>query len=165
MAGARRRAYHEAQPIRFGQPTMDTFQSIRPGLALAGVLLASGAVADEPLQAMDTNGDGVITAAEHESGARETFLRLDANHDGQITVDEVDAAHAQLGASGPSSQDMSTADRIRTIDVNADGAISAGEYEAAARSRFTQMDLNRDGKLAPEERAAFKGLVTPANPG
>jgi len=39
------------------------------------------------------DGDGVITRAEYQSQGDEMFQRLDANHDGRITQDEMPAPH------------------------------------------------------------------------
>jgi hypothetical protein len=60
---------------------------------------------------------------------------------------------------------MSAADKIKTIDVNGDGAISAAEHEAGSRAMFTKMDADHDGKLsAAELQAGHQGLMQ-KNPG
>lgn len=43
------------------------------------------------LRSMDANGDGQITAAEHETFAAKRFQKLDANGDGVATKDEMEA--------------------------------------------------------------------------
>jgi hypothetical protein len=63
-------------------------------VAAGSFALAFGAVATEgSLQTMDTDKDGIISAAEHAAGARQTFKEMDADTDGQVTATEMDAAH------------------------------------------------------------------------
>ena len=42
---------------------------------------------------MDTNHDGVVSADEHAAGAKQMFAKVDADHDGNVTATEMDAAH------------------------------------------------------------------------
>jgi len=74
--------------------------------------------------AMDTNHDGKISAAEHAAFAKAQFEKLDANHDGAITKDEL---HAHMQAMMEEHR-MKMFDRI---DANHDGMISKDEMEAA----------------------------------
>jgi len=46
---------------------------------------------------MDPDGDGKITAAEHAAAAQAMFEKADANHDGNLTHEEMMAAHAGMG--------------------------------------------------------------------
>ncbi len=41
---------------------------------------------------MDTNHDGVVSADEHAAGAKQMFAKMDADHDGNVTATEMDAA-------------------------------------------------------------------------
>jgi len=45
-------------------------------------------------QHLDTNGDGVLTAAELPERFRDRMMQADANHDGKLTREELDQAHA-----------------------------------------------------------------------
>jgi hypothetical protein len=47
---------------------------------------------------MDSNGDGQVSAAEHAAAAQAMFDKADANHDGNLTADEMMAAHGDMGA-------------------------------------------------------------------
>lgn len=71
----------------------------------AAVLLASAgaaaAQAPDPatiLKAWDTNGDGAVDKAEWVAAGRpaERFDRVDANHDGKVTTEELAAAMAKM---------------------------------------------------------------------
>ena len=123
-------------------------------LALAGgMALALGAHAgDDKMQMMDTNKDGMISAAEHTAGAKAKFGKMDADGDGRVTTAEMDAAHA--GAGGGAAPKMSSAEKLKTIDTDGDGAITAAEHEQGSRGMFTKMDANGDGNLSAEELQA-----------
>lgn len=43
----------------------------------------------ERIKAMDGNGNGAISHEEYMAHAEQQFQRLDANHDGRITQDEI----------------------------------------------------------------------------
>ena len=51
-------------------------------------------------------------------------------------------------------------DKFRKMDTNGDGAVSASEHAAGARTMFTQMDANGDGRVSGAEmdaKHAMKG--------
>jgi hypothetical protein len=50
----------------------------------------------EKIKVIDTNGDSIISAAEHEAGSRSMFDKMDANHDGALTEDEIKAGHKAM---------------------------------------------------------------------
>lgn len=60
-----------------------------------------------------------------------------------------------LGVSAASVH-ADSADRFAKLDVNADGAVTAQEFEQRAMARFEQTDTNKDGKLSSEEREAHR---------
>jgi Ca2+-binding EF-hand superfamily protein len=53
---------------------------------------ASDEQAREAITAMDKNGDGKVDAGEHLAMADALFLRTDANHDGAVTLEEMQQA-------------------------------------------------------------------------
>ena len=76
-------------------------------LGLAAALAATPALAQETtkpkamssaekIAVIDSDHDGIVTAAEHAAGARAMFERMDANHDGKVTAAEMDAAHQAM---------------------------------------------------------------------
>ena len=68
--------------------------SILAAVALSGTALASGTMSSsDKIKKMDSNGDGQLSAAEHEAGARAMFTAMDANKDGNVTAAEMDASH------------------------------------------------------------------------
>ena len=105
----------------------------------------------ERLKAADTNGDGMISREEAAAlpMIAKNFDQIDANHDGQVTLDELRAFHEQQRA-----------EHWKRLDTDGDGRISRQEAQANAprlAERFDQLDTNGDGFLTPDElRAAHK---------
>jgi Ca2+-binding EF-hand superfamily protein len=50
----------------------------------------------EKIKAVDQDRDGTLTTAEHAYGSRSMFDKMDVNHDGVLTPDEMAAGHAAL---------------------------------------------------------------------
>ena len=132
------------------------------GLALSALALAAdewkpGGSVDDQVRMMDGNGDGKVSPAEHAAGAKLMFEKLDADHDGDVTAAEMDAAHAAAGSDGGA---MSSADKIQAIDTDRNGKLSAAEHEAGSQSMFTKTDANQDGSVdAAEVKAAHAAMM------
>ena len=112
----------------------------------------------ERVKAADTNGDGMISREEAAALPRiaRHFDEIDANHDGQVTFDELRAHHEQQRA----LHEQKRAEHWKRIDTDGDGRVSRQEAQANAprlAEHFDQIDANGDGFLTPEElRAAHK---------
>ena len=78
------------------------------------------------------------------------FAELDTNHDGQITQDEVKAAHEARRAEMEAKFEA----KFKQADTNADGMLSKDEVQAGmpmlARG-FDRLDTNKDGQLTLDE--------------
>jgi len=57
---------------------------------------ASDMSAADKINAVDGNADGILTGAEHAAASRSMFLRMDADGDGYLSMDEWTAGHAAL---------------------------------------------------------------------
>lgn len=130
--------------------------SPRTRFAIAAVtsILATAALAASDLagfKAMDANGDGKVIAQEHAAAARKMFEAMDADRDGKVTAAEMDAAQARMGAGKGNGGGMSSAEKIRAIDTNGDGILTAEEHAAGSRKMFEAMDTNKDGVLTQAE--------------
>ena len=116
-------------------------------------------------EAMDADSDGKVTSAEHAAGARKMFEAMDANKDGKVGVEEMDAARPQMTgehkkAKARAAHGMSSADKIKVIDTDADGVLTVEEHTAGARMMFERMDANKDGALSkPELRAGHMKMM------
>ncbi|MET3930979.1 Ca2+-binding EF-hand superfamily protein [Lysobacter sp. OAE881] len=134
-----------------------TRSDMRMGLWLGVLLLAPAAVmaGDDKAKLMDTDGDGMVSSAEHAAGAKTMFTQMDANSDGKVTAAEMDAHHAaKMGGKSGDRMKMSSADKIKKLDTDGDGAISAAEHDAGSAQMFTKMDTNGDGNLTAAEMKA-----------
>jgi len=107
------------------------------------------------------NWNASQTKADAEARAEMLFNRLDANHDGFVTQDEVDqfakTMATQMGG------DTRLTDRITRgladADIDHDGKISLAEAKANADRKFDAADANHDGIVTPEERQAARAAA------
>ncbi len=109
--------------------------------------------AGNEIRMMDTNRDHKITADEHAEGARKMFAQMDANKDGKVTVDEMESCQAKMGFKHHGGE-MSAADKLKVVDGNHDGVLTADEHAAGAKMMFDKMDSDHDGVLTRKEIAA-----------
>ena len=129
----------------------------------------------------DLNGDGVITAEEF-ALSDPRFQYLDADGNGQITAEEIEATRASQGTRSSSQAGAGivlaadtdrdhevTADEwqkwLNTVDPNDDGTITADELKAvfAARhsnSRFGQRGAGSEGGYGPPDASEMADRVT-----
>jgi Ca2+-binding EF-hand superfamily protein len=135
------------------------------------------------LHMMDADHDGSVSATEHAAGAKRMFAMMDQDGDGIVTAAEMSAAHKDMPTARAQSPDTHTADsgrlpqadpsartsdasgkpikgmdqsaaKIKEIDTDQDGTISAAEHEAGARKMFDMMDKDHNGKLSAAELQA-----------
>ena len=139
----------------------------RTSVLVGGVVLATLAFGAAPkagtpdveFTAMDTNKDGKVSAAEHAAASKKMFVTMDANADGKVTAAEMDAAHQRVTGKKPKKTDMSSAEKIKVIDTNGDGTLTAEEHAAGSRAMFEKMDTDKDGFLTQDELAAGHGQM------
>ena len=127
------------------------------GFTLASLAFADGAKSGTPdaeFMKMDTNKDGKVSADEHAVASKKMFDTMDANRDGKVTAAEMGAAHQRVTGRKAKKSDMSAADKIKVIDTDGDGILSAEEHAAGSRSMFEKMDTDKDGFLTKSELAA-----------
>jgi Ca2+-binding EF-hand superfamily protein len=121
-------------------------------LVLLGCALVLPAFAATDLFAkMDANHDKRITAQEHAAAARAMFVTMDADKDGKVTAEEMTAAQPKVTGRKAGAGDMDSADKIKAIDADGDGVLTAKEHAGGSRAMFEKMDRNHDGKLTRGE--------------
>lgn len=120
---------------------------------------------DQMFMRMDTNGDGKISPAEHATAAKNMFDVMDANHDGKVTAAEMTAAHDKVvGAKAEpakadkaarsakeSGHELSAAEKIKAVDADGDGVLTAAEHAAGSQRMFDTMDTDHDRALSKNE--------------
>jgi len=112
---------------------------------------------------MDKDGDGIVTAEEM-SAAHKDMPTARAQSPDTHTADsgrlpQADPAERTSDANGrpihsTKSMDKASAAKIKEIDTDQDGTISAAEHEAGARRMFDKMDKDHNGKLSAAELQA-----------
>lgn len=122
--------------------------------SIASARPTQSATVDKEFAMMDTNKDGKISAAEHAAGAKAMFEKMDSDKDGKVTVAEMTAAHKAVTGRAATKSDMSAADKIKAVDANGDGILTAEEHAAASAAMFAKMDTDKDGFLSKSEMAA-----------
>ena len=125
----------------------------------AGAVLAVAGVAIAQPGGMrgDANGDGNLTRDEVNAQLDARFARADANGDGAIDADERAAAREQIRARwserrGRHGRGGRHGNRMQRMDTNGDGVITREEVTERALARFDRFDTNGDGQITEAER-------------
>jgi len=137
----------------------------QPGASAAPQAMTKAALTaqlDNNFNQVDTNKDKSLSQAEIQAVQAKNmaeakaeldkriaaeFAKLDSDKNGQLTLAEFKAF-----APGPKSQPA--ADLIKQLDRNGDGKVVQDEFRAAPLANFDRIDLNKDGTISADERAA-----------
>jgi hypothetical protein len=104
----------------------------------------------------DANNDGVVTREEMEAGLKADFAAADTNGDGCLNPAEVRAENNRRLA-----QDGAQASPLR--DWNLDGCVDIREFSNTAHSYFDLADKKKDGRVTLLElRGPSMPIVPPA---
>ncbi len=125
-----------------------------PGRALAItvpllILPLAFAGSPEKFEAMDADGDGKISRAEHRNAAEKMFKQMDKNRDGVVSSKELRAATETTDGTG-----VAIRERLRKMDRNADGRITDSEHSSASYTMFSDFDTDNDRFLSAQELEA-----------
>lgn len=99
---------------------------------------------------MDSNGDGVVSKGEYVDFYSRQFDAMDANKDGKLTLDEMNAGHKMATDNSATSHlDI----LFNAADTNHDGYLDRKEAEAMPMLSmyFDEVDANKDGKVTRQE--------------
>ncbi|MGE0626596.1 MAG: EF-hand domain-containing protein [Hyphomicrobiaceae bacterium] len=92
------------------------------------------------LIAADANKDGVITLDEVVASATQRFDRLDRSKDGAIDNSDFEAIRKDMMA-------YNVQRFLHRYGADKDGKVTREQFANAAKQRFAQRDLNRDGRI------------------
>lgn len=116
-----------------------------------------GGPAPMMLETLDANQDGSISKDEVNAHRADRFASADMNGDGLVTADEFEA-FAQ--AERAQKQEERRARRFAKLDADGDGFVTAEEHAAAGDERmermFNRIDTDGDGVISESEREAAK---------
>lgn len=113
-------------------------------LAASGVALAQSGPPNphgRHVMTHDANGDGAVTREELDAARATEFARLDADRDGSVTRYEMRAGHHGGRGHRPGP------------DANGDGSVTRDEFLARPNAMFDELDGNDDGVLSTAELA------------
>ena len=102
-------------------------------------------------EAIDLDGNGLITPEELAAQAEARFGRADANGDGLLSMEELAAA---MAARREAARDERMARRFEAMDADGDGFLSAEELAPPAdrmARMFERADADGDGAISAEE--------------
>lgn len=130
-----------------------------PAIVLSAVavtgtsVLAAGPKDREPasFQELDANNDGQVTQEEMQAHRNQRFTKADTDGDGQLSVEEMQAAAQQRSE-----------DRVNKMfekhDANADGFLSQDELPKPRRAdkMFDRIDADNSGGISEQEYADAK---------
>jgi hypothetical protein len=128
-------------------------------LLTCGLLIATSAFGDTSapggaprIQALDADGDNMISLAEAQAGAPELATRfsdIDSNKDGLLSINEVIAGQPARKV----RFNRSIQEDFAAADVNADGMLTRTEAAGMpiVSEFFAEMDGNADGHVTQDE--------------
>ncbi len=120
---------------------------LAPALA-AGPALAKGT---DSMKEMDTNADGKVSSAEHQTAASMKFDKADANKDGILTQGELTGFMMESKGKPEMKAAQKSESKVLEFDSNSDGSLSRQEFTDGSAAKFTRMDANSDGSLTMAE--------------
>ncbi len=103
-------------------------------------------------QRMDADDDGKITQEEVDAFRAAQVTAADASGDGALSIEEFDTAYRDLTRS-------KMVRAFQRLDVDGDGIISADEMDNRFGSFVEKMDRNGDGALSMEDRGRGQGRM------
>ena len=108
-----------------------------------------GQIEEKMFKEADTDGDGAISKAEFNTFQSRHFKKMDANRDGKITHDEMEAGHNKGRESGATHLDK----RFNAADANHDGGLDRTEAELMPMLSmyFDEVDTNKNGLVTRQE--------------
>jgi Ca2+-binding EF-hand superfamily protein len=114
---------------------------------------ASGLQTMTMMHRIDTNKDGMVSAAEWTAFQERSFAALDKDKDGFIEAQEFTSpAKGQLAfATAAYARGLMTDEMFKKIDANGDGKVSKEEFLGYQRKIFEMLDKGKKGMVGPTD--------------
>jgi hypothetical protein len=96
------------------------------------------------MEGMDADGNGTLSSAEVETFVATRAAEVDADKDGTITVEELDAWIEQQRL-------KRMAERLARMDSDGNGTVTVEEFRASHVWRMARLDRDGDGTIEPDE--------------
>jgi Ca2+-binding EF-hand superfamily protein len=141
-----------------GKLTPDEFAAPRWSRQQAGASQPTAAVdqsgrraqfAQKHFDKLDANHDGIVSLDEYLAAATTMYQKLDTQGNGKVTAEELAASPRTLKRDERRAQHQ-----VKRLDTNGDGVVSQDEYLVAAKTRFGKLDKNADGFIDADEMPA-----------
>jgi hypothetical protein len=104
---------------------------------------------------IDSDENGTVSAAEAASHAEEVFLAMDADEDGDLTLDEFASVHFGPQSRGEEGvrprRQQRKAERFAEMNADGDDTLTREEFMAWHEARFEAADDDGDGNVTPWE--------------
>ena len=96
---------------------------------------------------VDSNHDGMLTVEEMQADAERFFQELDTNHDGEIDPDEITHYEQDIAPRARGGL-LALSEPVASADSNFNRGVSLDEVRAAAAKRFQALDVDHRGTLS-----------------
>ncbi|HRC27076.1 MAG TPA: EF-hand domain-containing protein, partial [Alphaproteobacteria bacterium] len=119
------------------------------------------------MEKLDTDKNGALSTAEANAGAMMHFKAMDTNADGILSAAEFEKAPRPYNKEGKDDgatwRDRKSLSerlglrrdkRFAVMDTDGNGSVSQSEFLAGAEKRHEMMDANKDGTITREEMVA-----------
>jgi len=107
------------------------------------------------MSAIDANGDGMISDDEAAAQVEAVFLAMDADEDGELTLEEFMAVRMGPGEGRNAERQKMMQERKKAryteMDTDKNGKVSKAEFIGHGKARFEAADTDKDGKVTPWE--------------
>ena len=134
---------------------MSIYKHIIIGTAALAVLVPTAALAQDDardnnrgqkrFEKLDANKDGQISLEEMLGVTAERFAAADADKDGEISLEEMTAQMQKRKLERRAKR------RLARMDFNGDGKVTQDEIENRAKKRFAMIDRNDNGFIEKAE--------------
>lgn len=127
-------------------------------LASCSAMAADGERARDIFRELDMNGDRKIEFGEVEAARAKLFDRLDANRNGALDPEEIQAAvdRAKSTRGGGAVELADLQQRKSIMDRNGDGRISRNEFADFIPDRLAKADVDGDQALSLRELRSLR---------